>query len=353
MSYFACISTSEVIGKRRSDLEEVVSVMNGRTIILLSTALIIATTAGSVDAQVEGTGKLQGRAYFDLADVLSGADEEIRTFSFRRVYFTYDMQLSEKVVGRFRTDIEQDFDGRYRTFIKHAFAEWRTTEQIAVRIGMQGTILFGELQSIWGYRSLAKTMHDYFGIRSSADIGVSAEFDLSETMSLKAMMSNGQGYKAFDDADYHKAYEVQGIFLPLEGLLISVHLGINGFDSPAEPGSEKISTMDVSAGYEGDGFAIGGSIVSQANHDYNPGEDGLGYWLFGRYALPNLPLGALARFDSWDPDTHVDDNTMTFMIIGVDYSAAPGLNIIPNMQWAKDPAGGDSRTFLLTFYWRW
>ena len=81
--------------------------------------------------------------------------------------------------------------------------------------------------------------------------------------------------------------------------------------------------------------------------------DGSGFWAFGRYNISNSPFGLMARYDSWDPDTNLDDDTMTYIIAGLDFAAAEGLNIIPNFQQTKDGSQDPVNEFLLTFYWRW
>lgn len=331
-----------------------------RRIITLSLSLmVIAAAARSVQAQVEGSGRLMGRAYFDLSKGLSDDNKEVLTYRFRRVYFTYDMKISDNVSGRFQTDVEQNTAGYYRVFLKNAYAEWKAKDNLSLRFGQQGTILFGDIEQYWGYRSVAKTMQDHFGVRSAADIGISGRFKISDIVSLRVMMSNGDGFSKKDDegiGTFNKAYEVQGVITPAGGLLISLHLGMNGFDvdgDPATDDSENSTTMDISAGYEGDGFAIGGSFTSQTNHQFNDGEDGSGFWAFGRYSLPNSSLTLLGRYDNWDPDTGAGDNTETYMIIGLDYEVAEGLSIIPNIQQMKSGNADAVNVVNLTFYWRW
>jgi len=85
---------------------------------------MMAAVSVPVRAQVGSMGILKGRAYFDLQKGLSDANEDVLTYKFRRVYFTYDFQISGNITGRFRTDVEQKTDGYYRLFMKHAYAEW-------------------------------------------------------------------------------------------------------------------------------------------------------------------------------------------------------------------------------------
>ena len=100
-------------------------------------------------------------------------------------------------------------------------------------------------------------------------------------------------------------------------------------------------------------FTYNMQISEKVKGRFNYGEDGTGFWVFGRYSLPGSPVSLLARYDNWDPDTGVDDNTEILLITGLDYTAAEGLNIIPNIQLEKLGNSDTVGTFLLTFYWRW
>ncbi len=306
-------------------------------------------------AQVNGTGSLRGRVFFDLQKGLSDTNDNLLTYRFRRFYFTYNMQISENVTGRFRVDAGKAAGGGHWVFVKHAYANWQVADDFSLRIGQQGTPLFIEIESVWNYRQISKTFHDQFGIRSSSDLGVSGAYVFNDMITVKAMMSNGEGYKGLDDDSGGKAYEFQGLITPLDGVLISAHFGLNGWDPDDDPDTdnmENTTTIDLSAGYEGDRFAVGGSYVSKSNNQAT-GLDGSGFWAFGRYNISNSPFSLLARYDSWDPDTNLDDDTMTYIIAGLDFAAAEGLNIIPNFQQTKDGSQDPVNEFLLTFYWRW
>ena len=330
--------------------------MSKRLMAVPAIVVMMAAISAPARAQIGSSDGLGGRVYFDLQKGLNDINKDYLTYSLRRVYFTYNMQISEKVKGRFRTDVGQRADGSYWVFLKHAYAEWQATGEFALRVGQQGTILFLDLENIWGYRSIAKTFHDYSNIRPPADIGVSGQFTPGETVSIRAMMSNGEGYREHDDIAYGKAYEVQGLFSLLDGLFLSVHYGRIGFDADGDTATadlENAVTIDMSVGYAGEGFAVGGSFTSQTNHRFNYGGDGTGFWVFGRYSLPGSPVSLLARYDNWDPDTGVDDNTEILLITGLDYTTAEGLNIIPNIQLEKLGNSDTVGTFLLTFYWKW
>lgn len=327
-----------------------------RVFSFIAVIVMVVSIAVPARAQVVGNGTLKGKAYYDLSMGLSDTNEDLLTFGFRRIYFTYDMVMSDNIKGRFRTDVKQDGDGKVRLFIKHAYADWKAADMLSLRAGVQGTILFGDIEDVWGYRHVEKTLNDLYKIRSSADFGLSGKFTLNNMIAVKAMVSNGNGYDKLEDDTNAKAYELQGIITPIDGLLVTAHYGMNGFDPDDDTktdNNKNSTTMDLSVGYEGDGFAVGGSYTTQSNYRFNLDEDGSGCWAFGRFSIPNAPVTLLGTYMSWDSDTNVDDNTKTTMIVGLDYSPGKGLSIIPNFYQVKDGNTDAENTFRLTFYWKW
>ncbi len=319
--------------------------------------LVVAVAAAPAAAQVEGNGILKGRAYFDLSKGLSDSNENVMTYNFRRIYLTYDMTISDAVKGRFRTDVKQDTDGKVRLYIKHAYADWKVNEMFTLRTGLQGTILFGDIEEVWGYRSVAKTMQDHFKIRSSADFGVQGRFKFNDMVGVNVLMSNGEGYDKADDDANRKAYEVQGVLTPVEGLLVTGMFGLNGYDIDGDADTTNdqndITTMDLSIGYTTGTLNVGGSFTSISNWDMTEDQKARGLSAFGRFGIPDSPITLLAKFDRFDPDTDVDDDQTTYIVAGVDYLAAKGFSLIPNIQQTKTGNADAETTFLLTFYWKW
>ena len=318
---------------------------------------VLAAAAAPVAAQVGGNGTLKGRAYFDLAKGLSDANEDMLTFGFRRVYFTYDMTISETVKGRFRTDMSQESDGKQRLYLKHAYADWSAGERVTLRAGVMGTIMFSEVEDVWAYRAVAKMMEDGFKVRSSADFGVMGKVKLNDMASVNVMMANGEGYDKADDGANRKAYEVQGLFMPISGLTVSGYLGLRGFDADGDPATtgdqEDATTIDLAGGYAQGPFAVGGSVAMVSNWNGTADQKAQGISGWGRFTLPSAPLTLLAKFDRFDPDTDTDDDQTIYIVAGLDYAAGKGLSIVPNIQQYKVGNADATTSFLLTFYWKW
>ncbi len=328
-----------------------------RRLIAIPLVLLLVVMAAPARAQVQGGGTLKGKAYFDLSlGLTEDVNNEMFTYGFRRIYLTYNLEMSENITGRFRTDVEQKTDGYYRVYMKHAYVNWKAADMVSLRFGQQGTILFGTIEDIWGYRQVLKTLEDNYKVRSSADFGMSARFSLTDMITVTAMHSNGNGYNKYDDtASYAKATELQGVITPIDGLTVTAHYGMVGYDPDSDPDTDIINanTMDVGVGYAGDAFSVGGSFFSAGNWGGTEDLSASGFWGFGTFAIPNSPLTAVATYQSFDPDVDTDDDTQTTMLIGLDFSPGSGLSIIPNYLSTKSGTADPVDTFRITFYWKW
>jgi hypothetical protein len=328
-----------------------------RRLITATALLFTVAAAAPAAAQVGGNGTLKGRAYFDLMKGLSDSNEDVLTFAFRRVFFTYDLKMSDTVTGRFRTDVKQESDGCTRVYLKHAYADWKATDMVSLRAGVMGTIMFSEVEDVWAYRAVAKMMEDEFKVRSSADFGVMGRVKMNDMLSVNAMMANGEGHDKKDDGASRKAYEVQGLLAPIPGLTVSGYLGRRGFDADGDPATtndqEDATTIDVAGGYARGPFAVGGSVAMVSNWNGTADQKAQGISAWGRFTLPSAPLTLLAKFDRFDPNTDMDDDQTTYIVAGLDYAAGQGMSIIPNIQQYKVGNADAETSFLLTFYWKW
>ncbi len=126
-------------------------------------------------------------------------DEDQNAFQFRRIYFTFDDDISPKFTTRFRLEADQaalSSNGRISVFVKDAYLRWKNAFSMTdVIFGIQPTPAFEISESVWGYRSLEKTILDLRGIVSSRDIAVSlrGKLDTNGKYNYWVMAGNGSG----------------------------------------------------------------------------------------------------------------------------------------------------------------
>ena len=95
-------------------------------------------------------------------------------FWIRRVYFTYDLQFSEKFTTRFRLEANsngQFAGGNLNPYVKDAYLKWTFNGKQALTLGIQPSLTFDWFEGFWGLRHIEKTPADLYRIDSSRDFG--------------------------------------------------------------------------------------------------------------------------------------------------------------------------------------
>ena len=126
----------------------------------------------------------------------TGPTENFNSFGFNRWYTTVKADLSEKLNFRGTTDVKLNDTG-YSFIIKYAYLDWQMSPAFTLRAGIQQTGWQNYVNKVWGYRGIAKSMAQYQGHLSMADLGASLTADLpKQSGELSVGVLNGQGYRA-------------------------------------------------------------------------------------------------------------------------------------------------------------
>ena len=131
--------------------------------------------AGDPKHRYDAKGADQGQANIDGKKTIG---RDLTGAQFRRVYFQLDNDLTARVTTRFRLEMdgkELTSGGKLGVFVKNAYL-------LVKSVIPRGDFLFGELttpmfegsEAFWQYRSVEKTVADFWGLRSSSDLGVPA-----------------------------------------------------------------------------------------------------------------------------------------------------------------------------------
>ena len=136
-------------------------------------------------------GTFSGVTYFNYTYDLTEDAANDDGFALKRVYFTYQQELSEGISYKFQTDVGQievvnlddddQLDGTKNTqfvaYLKKAQLDWQTSCG-KLTFGMQGMNIFNVTEKTWGFRFIEKSPMDKHKFSSSADmwIGVSGKF---------------------------------------------------------------------------------------------------------------------------------------------------------------------------------
>jgi len=370
--------------------------MKKASLILLAMVLMTITTS-----QAQTTSKIDGVVFADYGYNLENnapAERDRNSFQFRRIYFTYENNISEAIKVRFRLESESNAYGstsKINPFVKHAYIEWSNLIPLhKLYLGIAETNAFKNSEEYWGYRSVEKTIMDLNKISSSADMGLALKGDLNSLVHHWLTVMNGTGYGAAEGDRYKKIGYALWL-TPAKGLIVEGYVDYEK-QNPADlqtaavmsagkdyAGSTGYMTMKAFVGYDRPSYTIGAEYFQRTNQKSGienavTAVDQLasyekadvvktGYSVFGSLITPIAKLKAYARYDSYDPNNSVTvytkfssgklggsglDDDHALFIAGLDYIPTANIHIMPNLlvkSYAKSESKKDI-TGRLTLY---
>ena len=302
---------------------------------------------------------IKGKAYFDYSYLLSSSGplaesqgQGWNSFKFRRAYFTLEHKINDKFKFRFRTDADRKVDDKERVFLKHVYLEWKNLiPESKLYIGLAATPTKEIAEATWGYRGVEKTLMDAYKDQtgesvdfSSADLGFALKGKIVKQLGYHLMVSNGAGY-SHPERDKYKKFAAQLQLLPIEGLTVAGLIDIERQD-----GDSTNYTYRGDLLYKKGNLALGSEIFQ-----YKDNQNSLkrsGYSLFGNYKIAK-EIKIFARYDFYNPFidvTGIEDDEITYIIIGFDYFPHKLVHVIPNIRFKSYADGRSSDVIaLLTF----
>lgn len=290
---------------------------------------------------VADKGKLSGYMfgdYYYVAAAASDSREGENALQFRRMYLTYDKGIDDGLSTRLRLEANDAGYGsgaKMVPFVKHAYLKWsKYLGSADLYLGLSGTPTWALAESVWGYRSIEKTVLDLNKIGSSADLGVALKGKAGR-LSYFTMLGNGPGQKSEDD-NGKKVYASVSM-APGEGLVVEGYADYNVRSQEREDRTE--TTLKIFAGYRGDGFNGGFEVFSRTNSAGSGVADKTisGVSIFGTQPFTEQ-LKAFARLDAVNNDAA--DATDMLIIAGLDHCPRANVHWMPNI-YVEVPDGGD------------
>jgi hypothetical protein len=314
-----------------------------------------------------GQGKFSGLAFGDYVYNISrdssmhGVNSKnFNGFQYRRIYFSYDNNLSEKFAFRFRTEDDQgEFftNGKIGSFVKDAYLKWNGFFSGSdLTFGMQPTPAFDISEGLWGYRSLEKTIMDLRGVVGSRDLGVSlrGKIDGGGMFGYWVMVGNGAG-TGTPEGDKYKRYYLNLQAKPFDNFIITLYQDYAAAAPGANGADKDKATTAIFADYGVKGnYNLGVELFSQNATNAAVSQ---GYSFFGSYNFTS-DFAGIVRYDIYDPNTNknVKGDTRNLLIAGVSLAVDKNVWIQPNIQYEsfEKPSTGNgldaSLTGLLTLY---
>jgi opacity protein-like surface antigen len=274
--------------------------------------------------------------------------ESVSAFEINRLYLGYEYAFSENLSAKANFDIGDPGVGKLEmtAFVKNAYLKYQK-EKLTVHFGMIATTQFKIQEGIWGYRYLAKSFQDEYKFNSSADLGVSIDYKISDMLSADMIIANGEGYKSLQsDSTLRTGFGIT--VTPMERWTGRIYYDFSSKDQTQ-------SSIVTFVGYEADKFSLGAEYNMQFNVDFEKDHEWSGTSFYGTVkAFPKVSL--FGRYDHLFSNTlpgettdwnHSDDGHA--IMAGVEYAPVKGVKLTPNVQtWnpAKNGEPGLTTLFL-------
>jgi len=315
-----------------------------KTILAISAALL---TVISVNAQ---EGKASAKVFSNFNYDLSAVDTEhaFKAFEIKRAYLGYGYNFDDKLSATITFDVGADDVSVYTAYLKIAALSWKASDKLTLNFGQVGTKNFKFQEKAWGKRYIAKSAQDQQKWASAADAGLTADYKLSDKLSIDAQVLNGEGYK--------NSQGENGLFRGGLGLTYvmseRIALRVNRDISPRASYGTNDAPQHITAlavAYTGNNFNIGAdkSVMTNAGNKIDVKKDLLS--VYGNYSIDEK-YGIFARYDDVASEDNWNlENDGNFTVFGIERQMAKGVKLAINVQsWtgAKENAEAKRTLFM-------
>ncbi|MEG8945713.1 hypothetical protein [Rosettibacter firmus] len=331
----------------------------------LTIIAIVLSTNFLLSQEVTNKGRFSGYMFGDyfynvardtgissLSNVANGGKKDFNGFQFRRIYFTYDYNISEKFTTRLRLSHEPKTygsDDKLVFFIKDAYIQWNNIWAGSDFIfGIQPTPTWEVSETIWGNRFLEKTLLDLRGIATSRDFGISLKGKIDKQGIFKYWLMIGNNSGNSFESDKYKRFYAHIQYTPIKQFTATFYADFKARPNINDPAStsnppETVANNDLTyalfLGYkEKDAYTFG--IESFLNQRQNgmiskgtlKDKTGIGLTVFGLYNFTK-EVAVVGRYDYYDPNTDSDvkGDSRNWFIFSLNYKPNDKVTISPNV----------------------
>ncbi len=279
-------------------------------------------------------GKIGGTTFMDY----TYADSAL-SFNFNRQYFSYGIDVSEKIKFKFVLDVGRTDKGTYSdvkdsvntsedtrlvAFLKKAQIDY-TCSFGKTSLGLIGNNTLNVQEKNWGYRFLEKSALDKYGFSNTADLGVEFSNTVADLLHLSLQVVNGEGYIKPQENKYHKA----AFNATFGDKNLTKKDGFNGgVVFTTEPSDSTTSTMtSFFGGFAGFGLRVGGEYDTFKKGDLTREliSASVNYEIIDKVDI-------FTRFDFIDNDSKMEPEGALYTLAGFVLNCGSGLSVAPNMR---------------------
>lgn len=271
-----------------------------------------------------------------------GEGRNDRGFELSRSYLGYQYDLGKGLQLKAVMDVgkSSSVDDLNRiAFIKNAQVSWKTGK-LTLHGGLITTTQFKVQEDFWGYRYMMMSFQDYYKWGSSADLGISASYQLADWISADAIVVNGEGYKKVQKTDGLQ-YGLGATLRPVSGLTVRLYGSLN---EGADPTKEDITNLATMLGYKGKSFSIAGEYNLMANSGNVKDANLYGISVYGTVKVNNqvetfLRYDQLSSKDDWN-----ENKDESSILAGAQFKVGKYVKLAPNFRmFMPKKEGADNR----------
>jgi len=317
------------------------------------TACLLACIGVSAWADEGKQGQPQGKAVVQVFSNFHtgfGSRNDDRGFELERSYLGYEYTFTDGLSVKGVMDIgkSSDVSDYHRiAYIKNALVQWKYGK-LTLSGGLISTTQFNFQEKFWGYRYIMKSFQDQYKFGSSADLGISASFQLADWLSSDVVIVNGEGYKKVQVND-GLCYGLGLTLTPAKGFQIRLYGGLN--ESDKDDGKD-ILNLAAFAGYKGDGFSLGAEYNYMQHASYQDEADRYGYSVYAS-ADVSEKTALYARYDNlYSKDDWNRANDESALLLGAQIKLGNYVKVAPNirMNMPKAEGAADVYAAYVSFY---
>lgn len=272
-----------------------------------------------------------------------GTSNDDRGFELNRSYLGYEYSLGKGVSVKGVMDIGKSSDvGDYQriAYIKHALVSWKK-DRLTLNGGLISTTQFKFQERFWGYRYIMMSFQDQYKFGSSADLGISVDYQFADWISADAIIVNGEGYKKIQYNDGLN-YGLGLTLSPIKGLSIRLYGGLN---ERGEKNAKDIMNYAAFVGYRTNRFRIGVEYNFMQNSSYKADADQSGLSVFSAVRLSKC-TDLYARFDDqYSKDDWNKDKEVSAAILGAEFRLGKYVKVAPNFRVEMPKADGAKENY--------
>jgi len=307
--------------------------------LLLAAVSLVMMPHRAIAQQAKISGLVFGDAYWVAANESPDIENQNGLWV-RRVYLTFDFDLSENWRARFRSELASPGDFKTKANLepkaKDLYLQWKHGNH-HVTVGLSPTPTFGLTEEYWGFRQVEKVIIDLQKSGGSREIGVSAKGSLGQDKKFRydVMVGNGNGTSA--ETNKGKKGMLALSYHPSPDIAFQVYGDVDD-----RPGHTDRYTLKGFVGVRGEVGRFGAEYFYQRRDVVGgPNIDLNGLSVFGVYRLSPRVNGFL-RYDRMfdaNPDAgkiaylpFSPDAKSNLVIAGIDIQPSDQVHFIPNVE---------------------